>query len=78
VAQPALIDANRRRIAGQPMNTQNRAQACNPLNPIDARFGRGRRFERFWSREDRVVERLGSDVLPRGVISKRLSDMVDA
>jgi hypothetical protein len=25
-----------------------------------------------------VVERLGSDVLPRGVISKRLSDMVDA
>jgi hypothetical protein len=25
-----------------------------------------------------VVERLGSDVLPRGVISKRLSGMVDA
>ena len=26
----------------------------NPLNPIDARSGRGRRFERSWSSEDRV------------------------
>jgi hypothetical protein len=54
LAQPALLDANGPRIAGQPMKTQNRAQARNPLNPIDARSGSGRRFERFWSREDRL------------------------